>query len=47
VAEHLIPELRRRGRATEPGAPVTLRQRIFGADTPRLPGDHPGAAYRR
>lgn len=47
VAEHLIPELRRRGRAIEPGAPVTLRQRIFGSDTTRLPDDHPAAAYRR
>jgi FMN-dependent oxidoreductase (nitrilotriacetate monooxygenase family) len=47
VAEHLIPELRRRGRAADPGAPVTLRQRIFGQDSIRLPDDHPAAGYRR
>ncbi|MDT5078389.1 MAG: long-chain alkane monooxygenase [Mycobacterium sp.] len=47
VAEHLIPELRRRGRAADPGEPVTLRQRIFGHDSIRLPDDHPAAGYRR
>nr|WP_319449055.1 MULTISPECIES: LLM class flavin-dependent oxidoreductase [unclassified Mycobacterium] len=47
VAEHLIPELRRRGRAADPEEPVTLRQRIFGHDSIRLPADHPAAGYRR
>jgi alkanesulfonate monooxygenase SsuD/methylene tetrahydromethanopterin reductase-like flavin-dependent oxidoreductase (luciferase family) len=47
VAEHLIPELRRRGRAADAGEPVTLRQRIFGHDSIRLPDDHPAAGYRR
>jgi FMN-dependent oxidoreductase (nitrilotriacetate monooxygenase family) len=47
VADHLIPALRRRGRAADPGAPVTLRQRIFGHDSIRLPDDHPAAAHRR
>ena len=47
VADYLIPELRKRGRASEPGDPVTLRQRIFGADRARLADDHPAAAYRK
>jgi FMN-dependent oxidoreductase (nitrilotriacetate monooxygenase family) len=47
VAEYLIPELRRRGRARESGGPATLRQRIFGTDSALLPQDHPGAAFRR
>ena len=40
VADYLIPELRRRGRASEPGDPVTLRQRIFGS-RPRTSGRRP------
>jgi FMN-dependent oxidoreductase (nitrilotriacetate monooxygenase family) len=47
VAEHVIPELRRRGRAAEQGDPTTLRQRLFGSDSARLARDHPAAAYRR
>jgi long-chain alkane monooxygenase len=47
VAEHLIPELRRRGRATAHGEPTTLRQRLFPGGSALLPGDHPGAVYRR
>lgn len=46
VAEHLIPELRRRGRAREAGGATTLRQRIFGTESAYLPADHPGAAFR-
>ncbi len=46
VAEHLIPELRRLGRAWAGSAPTTLRQRIFGADA-LLPEHHPAAAFRR
>jgi long-chain alkane monooxygenase len=47
VAEHLIPELRRRGRARDHDAPTTLRQRLFGGDNPLLPDDHPGSGHRR
>ncbi len=50
VAEYLIPELRRRGRAREAGGAgeaVTLRQRIFGTESALLPTDHPGTAFRR
>ncbi|MCV7418368.1 NtaA/DmoA family FMN-dependent monooxygenase [Mycolicibacterium litorale] len=46
VAEYLIPELRRRGR-TGQHAGNTLRERLFAADSPLLPDDHPGARYRR
>jgi hypothetical protein len=45
VAQYLIPELRRRGRASDSDAP-TLRERIFG-DTALLPDDHPASAFRR
>jgi FMN-dependent oxidoreductase (nitrilotriacetate monooxygenase family) len=46
IAEHLIPELRRRGRARSPQPGQTVRDAIFG-DGPRLPRDHPASAYRR
>jgi FMN-dependent oxidoreductase (nitrilotriacetate monooxygenase family) len=46
VAEYLIPELRKRGRARDAGYPGTLRQQIFGGSA-LLPDDHPGAAFRR
>jgi FMN-dependent oxidoreductase (nitrilotriacetate monooxygenase family) len=46
VADHLIPELRRRGRALDKGAP-TLRQRLFPGGSAHLPDDHPAAGYRR
>ncbi|MET0699323.1 MAG: LLM class flavin-dependent oxidoreductase [Mycobacterium sp.] len=46
VAEYLIPELRRRGRANPAGDPTTLRQRVFPGGSASLPGDHPGSAYR-
>jgi FMN-dependent oxidoreductase (nitrilotriacetate monooxygenase family) len=45
VAEHLIPELRRRGRAREAGDAATLRERLF-AGSALLPDDHPGAGFR-
>lgn len=47
VAEYLIPELRRRGRAhpADHRAP-TLRQHLFETPSGRLPHDHPGATYR-
>lgn len=46
VAEHLVPELRRRGRLREVGDPTTLRQRLFPAGSAGLPLDHPGAGHR-
>ncbi|MGH3641130.1 MAG: NtaA/DmoA family FMN-dependent monooxygenase, partial [Mycobacterium sp.] len=46
VAEHLIPELRRRGRVREGDAPTTLRQRLFTDGSALLPPDHPGTAFR-
>jgi long-chain alkane monooxygenase len=46
-AELVIPELRRRGRfRTSYADGETLRERMIGADRPRLPGNHPGARYR-
>jgi hypothetical protein len=47
VADHLIPELRRRGRAAGGDHRATLRQRLFPSGGALLPEDHPGAAYRR
>jgi long-chain alkane monooxygenase len=47
VADYVMPELRRRGRARDDDAPTTLRQRLFGGDSPRLPDDHPGTQFRR
>ncbi len=47
VAEHLIPELRRRGRAhSAERQPQTLRKHLFGTPSDYLPDDHPGAQYR-
>jgi hypothetical protein len=47
VADHLIPELRRRGRARSEGDhSTTLRQKLFPAGSALLPDDHPGAGYR-
>ncbi|GIF24049.1 FMN-dependent oxidoreductase (nitrilotriacetate monooxygenase family) [Actinoplanes tereljensis] len=42
LAEHLIPELRRRGRTRDAATTGTIREAIFGGG-PRLPSDHPGA----
>ena len=47
VAEYLIPELRRRGRARERDGATTLRQRLFPGGGSLLPDDHPGAVFRR
>ena len=47
VADHLIPELRRRGRASDGDDRVTLRQRLFPGGSAVLPDDHPAAAFRR
>lgn len=46
VVEHLIPELRRRGRTGTQDASVTLRERLFGGSA-WLPDDHPAARYRQ
>lgn len=46
VADHLVPELQRRGRFKRDYAPGTLREKLFGAG-PRLAPPHPAAAYRR
>lgn len=42
--ERILPTLQRRGLAKSEYRPGTLRHKIFGHD--RLPGNHPGAAYR-
>ncbi len=46
VAEHLIPELRRRGRALERDGSATLRERLFGGSA-WLADDHPASRYRK
>ncbi|MDQ0394189.1 LLM class flavin-dependent oxidoreductase [Labrys monachus] len=45
VADHLVPELQRRGRYRTSYAEGTLREKLFGRSA-RLPGEHAGAAYR-
>lgn len=45
--EHVVPELRRRGRIRERQPGQTLRQRMFGTESSYLPDDHRGARYRR
>jgi long-chain alkane monooxygenase len=47
VANYLIPELQRRGRARQPADPTTLRQRLFPGGTAVLPDDHPAAEFRK
>jgi FMN-dependent oxidoreductase (nitrilotriacetate monooxygenase family) len=44
-AEHVVPELQRRGVYRTAYEPGTLRQKLFGRG-PRLPASHPGARYR-
>ncbi|MGK5683942.1 LLM class flavin-dependent oxidoreductase [Actinoplanes sp. URMC 104] len=46
IAEHLIPELRRRGHVRDHSRRAGVRDAVFGAG-PRLPDDHPGAVHRR
>lgn len=46
VAEHVVPELVRRGRFRTEYAEATLRERFFGPGRRRLPDDHPGARAR-
>ena len=45
--EHVVPELRQRGRIRESYEGTTLRENLSGAGTQRLGGDHPGAFYRQ
>ncbi len=45
--ELVVPELQRRGLFREEYEEETLRERLFGKGVRRLPGDHPGAAYRK
>ena len=44
--EHVVPELRRRGRVRSEYEGSTLRENLFGAGRKRLPNDHPGASYQ-
>ena len=45
--EHVVPELRRRGRAQSEYAAPTLRENLGTAPGPLLADDHPGARHRR
>jgi FMN-dependent oxidoreductase (nitrilotriacetate monooxygenase family) len=45
--EHVVPELRRRGRAQSEYAAATLRENLGTAPGPLLADDHPGARHRR
>jgi FMN-dependent oxidoreductase (nitrilotriacetate monooxygenase family) len=47
LVEHVVPELRRRGRVAESYPGTTLRESLYGAGQARLRDDHPGARYRR
>lgn len=44
--EHVVPELRRRGRVRDTRRSGTLREVLFPGGGPRLPDDHPGAGFR-
>ena len=46
IADHLVPELQRRGRARRAYRPGTLREKLFGRGA-RLVAPHPAAAHRR
>jgi long-chain alkane monooxygenase len=43
----VVPELQSRGVMKQDYASGTLRQKLFGAERPRLPENHPAARYRR
>ena len=45
--EHVVPELRRRGRVQDTYAAATLRENLGTAPGPELAADHPGAGYRK
>lgn len=44
--ELVIPQLQQRGRYKMAYTEGTLREKLFQADRPHLPADHPGSAYR-
>ena len=44
--ELVIPQLQLRGRYKTAYTEGTLREKLFQADHPHLPADHPGSAYR-
>lgn len=44
--ELVIPQLQQRGRYKTAYTEGTLREKLFQADLPHLPTDHPGSAYR-
>jgi len=44
---YVVPELQRRGRFKRDYAAGTLRQKLYGPDRERLPGNHPAASKRR
>lgn len=47
IAEHLIPELRRRGRVLPRHGRTTLREHLFPGGGAVLPADHPGSGFRK
>jgi alkanesulfonate monooxygenase SsuD/methylene tetrahydromethanopterin reductase-like flavin-dependent oxidoreductase (luciferase family) len=47
LVEFVVPELQRRGLLRTRYEGSTLRENLYGAGQPRLPGGHPGASYRR
>jgi len=46
IVEHLVPELRRRGRTWDDYPEGTLRGRLSGDRSPVVPEWHPAHAYR-
>src|SRR5690606_4710801 len=45
--DHVVPELRRRGRVRDGVAGATLRENLGTAPGPQLAPDHPGTRYRK
>jgi alkanesulfonate monooxygenase len=43
----VVPELQRRGVYKTEYAAGPLRQKVFGAASPKLPGSHPAAQFRK
>jgi len=46
-ADYVMPELQKRGIYREEYEGSTLRENLFGKGQPRVPDNHPAAAYRR
>ncbi|CAG9201922.1 Dimethyl-sulfide monooxygenase [Paraburkholderia tropica] len=46
-ADHVVPELQKRGLMRTSYDGETLRENVFGAGQSRLADDHPGAVYRK